>query len=650
VTASPYLVGRGIADITGEAAECGMLGYGKADQRTEGIHLRLRSRAFVIVDSETERRVLLSINDLPMMFASVHRAVLAELRTRWNDVYTEHNVMIAATHTHCGPGGYSHHLLYNTTTLGFHVKTFDAIVAGIVEAATRAHDNLAPSELTLSHAELHDASVNRSRPAFDRNPAEDRAHFPDAIDPAMTSLGIVRQGTPVGAINWFATHNTSMTNHNRLISADNKGYAAYHWEREVHAVDYRSDDNPAFVAAFPQTNAGDMSPNLHLSPGSGPTQNEFDNTRINGLRQYNAARANAGDATPIEGPVDALMTYLDLGNVTVSPAFTGDGRAHRTTGPIAGASCLAGAWADGIAFPGFREGRNPLVDRLSAALFYRRSPELKDAQAPKGMVIPGNLLNRGGRMVQEQVPIQLIRIGQLYLIGIPGEVTIVAGLRLRRAAAKVLDADLENVLCAGYSNAYMHYVTTPEEFEEQRYEGGSTLFGRWELPALIQTVTALAEAMAGNGPVPTGPPPPDLTGRVWVHRDRATPDRGTAGEVISEPRRSYRAGDTAVAVFVGAHPNNRLRRGDTYLEIQRRDGDTWRTIADDGDWSTIFRWARDGRAGAGRGRSRITITWAIPPEAEAGFEYRIRYRGDARDEQGAVTEVTGSSRPFTIEV
>ena len=46
-----YLVGRGIADITGEPAGCGMLGYGKAGQRTAGIQLRLRSRAFVIVDT-----------------------------------------------------------------------------------------------------------------------------------------------------------------------------------------------------------------------------------------------------------------------------------------------------------------------------------------------------------------------------------------------------------------------------------------------------------------------------------------------------------------------------------------------------------------------------------------------------------------------
>ena len=40
-----------------------------------------------------------------------------------------------------------------------------------------------------------------------------------------------------------------MTNRNRLVSADNKGYAAYHWEREVSGVDYLrggdSDADPA---------------------------------------------------------------------------------------------------------------------------------------------------------------------------------------------------------------------------------------------------------------------------------------------------------------------------------------------------------------------------------------------------------------------
>ncbi|MFN2561324.1 MAG: neutral/alkaline non-lysosomal ceramidase N-terminal domain-containing protein, partial [Jatrophihabitans sp.] len=50
-----YLVGRGLSDITGEAADCGMMGYGKADQKTAGIHLRQRSRAFVFADADAPR-------------------------------------------------------------------------------------------------------------------------------------------------------------------------------------------------------------------------------------------------------------------------------------------------------------------------------------------------------------------------------------------------------------------------------------------------------------------------------------------------------------------------------------------------------------------------------------------------------------------
>ena len=48
-----YFVGRGLADITGEAADCGMLGYGKLSQQTSGLHTRLRSRAFVMVDEDS---------------------------------------------------------------------------------------------------------------------------------------------------------------------------------------------------------------------------------------------------------------------------------------------------------------------------------------------------------------------------------------------------------------------------------------------------------------------------------------------------------------------------------------------------------------------------------------------------------------------
>jgi hypothetical protein len=40
------------------------------------------------------------------------------------------------------------------------------------------------------------------------------------------------------------------------------------------------------------------------------------------------------------------------------------------------------------------------------------------------------------------------------------------------------------VVIAGYSGTYAGYWCTPEEYEEQRYEGASTLFGRESLLVL----------------------------------------------------------------------------------------------------------------------------------------------------------------------
>ncbi|NUP27078.1 MAG: alkaline ceramidase, partial [Nocardia sp.] len=219
-----YRIGLGISDITGPAAECGMMGYSQQDQTTAGIHLRPRARAFVFAAGD--QRIVFAVAENAMIFQSVHRGVLTELARRFGDLYTEHNVLLTSTHSHAVCGGAAHDYAYNLSILGFQQQVYDAEVNGLVEAIVAAHADLGPGSLVLGSSELHDASVNRSRVAFDRNPAADREHFPGAVDPAVTVLGITKGGRQVGAITWFATHNTSMTNQNRMISADNQRYAS----------------------------------------------------------------------------------------------------------------------------------------------------------------------------------------------------------------------------------------------------------------------------------------------------------------------------------------------------------------------------------------------------------------------------------------
>lgn len=46
------------------------------------------------------------------------------------------NVMISATHTHSGPGGFLMHTLFDLPSFGFSNQTFQAMVSGIVRVRT----------------------------------------------------------------------------------------------------------------------------------------------------------------------------------------------------------------------------------------------------------------------------------------------------------------------------------------------------------------------------------------------------------------------------------------------------------------------------------------------------------------------------------
>lgn len=75
--------------------------------------------------------------------------------------------------------------------------------------------------------ELLDAGVNRSPSAYLNNTAEERNKYKYNVDTEMTLLKFVdEEWGPVGSFNWFATHGTSMSRTNSLISGDNKGAAA----------------------------------------------------------------------------------------------------------------------------------------------------------------------------------------------------------------------------------------------------------------------------------------------------------------------------------------------------------------------------------------------------------------------------------------
>jgi neutral ceramidase len=641
----PYQLGVGMSDITGEAADVGMMGYAELTQKTAGIHQRLRARAFIVQDAATLKSAVIVITDTGLVTQAIHQAVLKRLATKYGTQYNAQNVLISATHTHAGPGGYSHYALYNITILGFQQRTFNAIVDGIVEAIDRAHASKAPGDILLNQGELSNASRNRSAAAFRLNPAADRAAFPQEIDPLMSVLTLRQNGQPIGALSLFPTHGTSMTNSNKLISGDNKGYAAYHWEHDEAGVRYLTDKRP-FVAAFAQTNPGDMTPNLNLKPGSGPTEDEFENTRLIGLRQADKALAlSTQSSTPLQGAVDYRQRYVNMSQVAVSGTYTPDGQAHTTCPAALGSSFAAGSEEDGPG-PGIaKEGEsNPFLTRLGGLLFWP-SETLRQCHGVKEVVIPVGEM-KPYPWVPEVLPLQLVRIGQLYLATLPGEPTIMSGYRIRRQLAHTLGVDIKQVLVVGYTNAYTEYITTPEEYSLQEYEGGSTLFGPYTQPAYQQELDKLAHDMASGQPTANALQPRDLSGsqmnfQMGVMLD--LPGYGKRfGQVLQDVSPSYKPGDTVSVRFQTGHPKNNLHRNGTFLEVQRLIGQQWTSIADDGDWSTRYRWVRTFGS-----ESAADISWVIPADAPAG-SYRIVHHGDAKSMFGNISAFSGTSGVFQV--
>lgn len=95
-------------------------------------------------------------------------------------------------------------------------------------------------------------------------------------------------------------------------------------------------------------------------------------------------------------------------------------------------------------------------------------------------------------LVPHVIPLQLIRIGHVALACVPAEFTAQAGRRLKRVVADELSLRVERCAVFGYANAYAGYVTTPEEYDAQHYEGASTLYGRHTLAAYQQSFRELA--------------------------------------------------------------------------------------------------------------------------------------------------------------
>ncbi|XP_050531888.1 neutral ceramidase-like [Daktulosphaira vitifoliae] len=649
-----YRIGIGIADITGPPTGVTFMGYGQSEQIGMGIHLRQFSRAFVIEDGSS--RITFVCIDAAMVSDNVKLAVLTNLKGKLPAFYNEDNLMISSTHTHSTPGGHMLYTLFDLSTQGYVPLTFISLVKGITLSIIRAHEKMGYGRMFLSRSELLGISINRSPQSYLLNPENERAEYEYDVDKTMVQVKFENEfGTPMGVINWYAVHATSMNNTNKLISSDNLGYASVMFEQKMNPENLIGKGQ--FVAAFASANEGDSSPNVKGPrcqktgkpcdiPGpscgqdeqciaSGPGRNMKESTKIIAERLFEKAFELMKNKPEFEitGPIKSIHQYINMTKekVEYNDTYTGELIQGRGCKPALGHTFSSGT-TDGPGLFSFKAGSNNTKNflwNLVTNVIPKPSKEQVECHTNKSILLSTGEFNYPAPWSPNIVSTQLAMIGQLIIICVPGEFTTMSGRRLRKVVTEELcNSRLCVPVIAGLCNTYSDYVTTPEEYRLQRYEGASTIYGPHTLPIYLKQYAKLSNALSNNNLLKRGPEVPDFSskamsfiGRIWYD----APITGHSfGDCILQPPHLASWGDTVKAKFVAGNPRNNPMLEMTFLTIERLESDSkWEIVATDANWETEFTWETTSWIWA---TSVAEIKWNIPKNTKPGI-YRIRHFG-----------------------
>jgi neutral ceramidase len=101
-------------------------------------------------------------------------------------------------------------------------------------------------------------------------------------------------------------------------------------------------------------------------------------------------------------------------------------------------------------------------------------------------------------ILPQVIPLQIVIIGNVALVNVPGEPGNIAGQRIEKLVAEHLqERNIRKVIVNGYSNENTGYIMTPEEyvFQDDPWICGFVLYGKWTEPAFRYNFGKLAEAM-----------------------------------------------------------------------------------------------------------------------------------------------------------
>lgn len=551
-------------DITPEMGR-GFQGYVRPDMRADGVAIRPFARALVLADGE--RKVALVSADL--LYGIDKEGVLERVRPLG---FRRETLLYAGTHTHC------------SSEAG---EWTTEQVASAIEAADAARE---PAVAGWGSAEVESANHNRSLEAHLANHGLDLYPGTGSLEldpegpahPRDTTLSLLRvdseSGDPIAAWAQFAVHPTAFSPHNTLYTADLAGVALRRFREAV----------PDAFPLFANRASGDLIP-------------VYDDYNDYAVADSVGRRIADGMVTAWERAGESLG---DLSVAGRARTVTYDGQEVEPGKRVGSRSVF------GLPFFGGAENGPSFFYTLGLEGTRRPAVLADSVHGRKIPVLPAPW--------DADVEVQVLRVGRQLLLAVPGEPTVEMARRsvsaVTEALAETVGTDEYGATVLGLVNDYNGYFTTPEEYDQQHYEGGHTTFGKHSEALLRTTFVEIATDMLEH---PKNDPTPISVQRARTLQTDVDAPVGTAGDgrLVRGPSGPVERLSTVTVVWEGVGDGRDRPIDDPFIRLERQvDADeAWETVAT--DLGLGFVWMVEG--------NRYTARYDLPRDIQPG-EYRFR--------------------------
>jgi neutral ceramidase len=585
-------------------------GHSKNAQDGRGFRTRLRARV-IHLRSGSVSLALIAV-DMHSGSAVVHRLIGHALEDD-TDIPLS-GILLGTTHTHAGPGQFHGCDFYNrwaSNRPGFDPAYTHFLVERIASAARHAFTTRRPGRLATGATRVWGLTRNRSLTAYVRNDdVHDKRTAPQrkyaSINPWLHVLRVDADSPaggsdPLAALALFSVHGTGISRHDPSYNADVWAYITGEMAWRIQARTGATVVCGAIEGAHGDTTPA-VRPGMLVFPEA---------ERVGrGIGEEAAALHDS-----LEGSLTARprlgLAYQEI-DLDARPRFGG----IVLPDPAVGAAKLAGA----------AENTTPIISRIPPfRAGYPKPPALAKTRQGEKWVLGGSAVQRRVSPVEtfpRVMPVQIVRIGSMAVLALPFEVTVEAGRRLEASVLDALgvDSGLDRVAVSSAANDYWDYLTTPEEYAAQCYEGASTLHGPQSHAFVTAVATSLASALRPDETV--GPNPGDREFRLEAGRYFSPPSTGPIPALRSVRHDPEFVDATASEdwywelLWLDAPPGD-LAWDEPLVAVERLDeSGKWVRAVDDQGWRIGV--SHEANPGRGSGSHCYAARWYGPPVGRPG--------------------------------